>query len=320
MSMTRVDEADAGRMRAAVLGHGGAISVESWPVPEVGPDDVLIEVSHCGVCGTDLHDVVDGWGRPGNVNGHEYSGRSWRVGDEVRHWSIGDLVVGGPSPGCGTCPSCLAGRPAVCLQRNQPGTGRFQGAFAEYVRIPGPGPRRPARSPSACRGAGRAAGRGAPCDHRQPALPRRGCGGLRRRTHRRADHRRPRRTRHAHGHGRRAGRPPPGARGGARRRPHRASRCDLDVPSIAEPMRIVEGAVDVVFECSGRRAAMEGALAQLAPRRHAHDRGGRYGPTALRLEPDPAQRARGDPGRSTTTPGASRRPGAPRVGRAPVER
>ena len=62
-------------MPAAVYRGRGKLEVEDRPVPPVGPEDVLVEVSHCGVCGSDLHFVLEGWGRPGSVGGHEYAGR-----------------------------------------------------------------------------------------------------------------------------------------------------------------------------------------------------------------------------------------------------
>ena len=122
-------------MHAAVYRGPRDVVVEERPVPELGPRDVLLEVSHCGVCGSDLHMFVDGWGAPDSIGGHEYSGRVVAVGDDVRDWSPGDEVVGGPSQRCGECEYCLAGRPQLCTGRNAPGVGEFQGAFANFVRV-----------------------------------------------------------------------------------------------------------------------------------------------------------------------------------------
>jgi len=121
-------------MRAAVYRGQGAMDVEERPVPDVGPHDVLLEVSHCGICGSDLHFVVEGWGQPGSVEGHEWSGRVVAVGDAVTQWKVGDTAVGGPSPRCGKCEACLAGRPSLCATRGTPGAGvHSDGAFAEYI-------------------------------------------------------------------------------------------------------------------------------------------------------------------------------------------
>jgi 2-desacetyl-2-hydroxyethyl bacteriochlorophyllide A dehydrogenase len=124
-------------MRAAVYRGQHDMGVEERPVPDVGPRDVLLEVSHCGICGSDLHFVVEGWGEPGSVEGHEWSGRVVAIGDEVSKWKVGDLAVGGPSPRCGKCEHCLAGRAQLCTERRTPGAGvHNDGAFAEFVRAP----------------------------------------------------------------------------------------------------------------------------------------------------------------------------------------
>ena len=65
-------------MRAAVYHRQGELDLEDRPVPELGPRDVLLEVSHCGICGSDIHFVLEGWGQPGSVEGHEWSGASSR--------------------------------------------------------------------------------------------------------------------------------------------------------------------------------------------------------------------------------------------------
>jgi 2-desacetyl-2-hydroxyethyl bacteriochlorophyllide A dehydrogenase len=126
----------AASMRAAVYRGPHDMVVEERPVPELGPHDVLLEISHCGVCGSDLHFVLEGWGRPGAIEGHEYSGRVAAVGDAVNEWTVGDEVVGGPTPRCGECEFCRAGRPSLCVARSKFGEGdEFQGAFAQYMRV-----------------------------------------------------------------------------------------------------------------------------------------------------------------------------------------
>jgi 2-desacetyl-2-hydroxyethyl bacteriochlorophyllide A dehydrogenase len=122
-------------MRAAVYRGPRDVVVEERPVPELGRHDVLLEVSHCGVCGSDLHMFVDGWGAPNSIGGHEYSGRVVAVGEEVTAWSVGDALVGGPAQRCGECEYCRAGRPQLCTGRSNPGVGDFQGAFADFVRV-----------------------------------------------------------------------------------------------------------------------------------------------------------------------------------------
>jgi (R,R)-butanediol dehydrogenase/meso-butanediol dehydrogenase/diacetyl reductase len=133
-------------MPAAVYKGGHSISIEEVPLPRVGQLQVLLEVSHCGICGTDLHMMMEDWGRPGMVGGHEYSGVVAAVGDSVEGWSPGDPAVGGPGPGCGQCRLCRAGRTHLCTGRDRQGDGSESGAYAAYkvidagslFRIPAP--------------------------------------------------------------------------------------------------------------------------------------------------------------------------------------
>jgi (R,R)-butanediol dehydrogenase / meso-butanediol dehydrogenase / diacetyl reductase len=123
-----------GSMPAAVYRKPGTVSVEEYPVPPLGTDEVLIEVSHCGICGSDLHFVLEGWSAPDIVHGHEFSGRIAAVGSGVETWPVGTEVVGGPSPRCGTCPACRAGLPSQCERRGEV-VGDSQGAFARYIAV-----------------------------------------------------------------------------------------------------------------------------------------------------------------------------------------
>lgn len=119
-------------MPAAVYREKGVLEVAEVETPAVGPHDVLLEVSHCGVCGSDLHMVLEGWGTPGTIEGHEYTGVVAAVGDAVTRWQVGQPVVAGPSRRCGECAACRAGRPSVCLNREEVGTGGHQGAYARF--------------------------------------------------------------------------------------------------------------------------------------------------------------------------------------------
>ena len=124
-------------MPAVVYKGKGELEVEDIPVPSVGPGEVLVEVSHCGVCGSDLHMILDGWGRKGSVEGHEWSGVVVAVGGGVTTWSVGDHIVGGPTPRCGECEPCRKGHPSLCSQRGTPGMGDSdQGAYARYMKTP----------------------------------------------------------------------------------------------------------------------------------------------------------------------------------------
>lgn len=111
------------------------VTVQERPVPEPGSGQVLVEVSHCGICGSDLHMMVEGWGRPGTVEGHEWSGVVAALGDGVDGWAVGDEVVGGPSLRCGRCRRCREGKPSQCEDRGATITEGHDGAFARYTLV-----------------------------------------------------------------------------------------------------------------------------------------------------------------------------------------
>lgn len=110
------------------------------PVPEHGPNDVLIEVHQASICGTDLHiQAWDEWAAAtipiGMVVGHEYMGKVVAIGSEVRGIAVGQRVSGEGHVTCGTCRNCRAGQRHHC--RNTVGVGvNRAGAFGEFVVIP----------------------------------------------------------------------------------------------------------------------------------------------------------------------------------------
>ncbi|MHB8439858.1 MAG: zinc-dependent alcohol dehydrogenase [Acidimicrobiales bacterium] len=123
----------ASTMPAAVYQGRGIVSVEQLPVPTPGPGQVLVEVAYCGICGSDLHLLVEGWGEPGTVAGHEFSGSIVQVGGGVTTWKPGDVVVGGPPPRCGRCRRCRQRLPSQCETRSAIDSAHLGGAFARYV-------------------------------------------------------------------------------------------------------------------------------------------------------------------------------------------
>ena len=120
-------------MPAAVYRRPGELDVTDVAVPELGSHDVLVEVAYCGVCGTDLHMVLDGWGAPDTIFGHEWSGRVAAAGAEARI-NEGAAVVGRGWAECGRCEQCQAGRPGLCSHRPLAGLDDgHSGAFARYL-------------------------------------------------------------------------------------------------------------------------------------------------------------------------------------------
>ena len=116
------------------------IWMQDITAPEVGHNDVLIQVNRSAICGTDIHIFKwDDWARktipvPMAV-GHEFSGRIVDMGVEVRGFSVGDRVSAEGHITCGFCRNCRAGRRHLCMNAIGVGVNR-PGAFAEYISVP----------------------------------------------------------------------------------------------------------------------------------------------------------------------------------------
>ena len=80
-------------MRAAVYKGKQELVVEDLPVPEPGPGEILVKVSHSAICGTDVHAFLYDIAPPGAVMGHEFSGTVAAVGPGVDKWKEGDRVI-----------------------------------------------------------------------------------------------------------------------------------------------------------------------------------------------------------------------------------
>jgi threonine dehydrogenase-like Zn-dependent dehydrogenase len=123
-------------MAVAVYRAPGEVDVEQRPVPRPAPGQVLVEVGHCGICGSDIHLMFEGWGKPGLVGGHEFTGVIRAVGEGVTQWAVGDEIVGGSSPRCGSCRRCREGKPSQCEGRQGTIDSHLDnGAFARYVLV-----------------------------------------------------------------------------------------------------------------------------------------------------------------------------------------
>ena len=128
-------------MRALVKAKAEpGIWMQDVPVPEIGPNDVLIKVRKASICGTDIHIWNwDAWSQKTikvpMVIGHEFMGEIAKLGAEVTGFQVGDRVSGEGHITCGHCRNCRAGKRHLC--RNTVGLGvNRQGCFAEYVSLP----------------------------------------------------------------------------------------------------------------------------------------------------------------------------------------
>jgi 2-desacetyl-2-hydroxyethyl bacteriochlorophyllide A dehydrogenase len=124
-------------MKAVLITEDHKISVIEREVPTIGPDEVLVKPTCCGICGTDLHILRHGFvGTHYPVTpGHEFAGHITAVGKDVRGLKEGDFVAVDPNVTCGTCRWCQMGRPNLCIHLTPIGVGR-PGAAAEFVAVP----------------------------------------------------------------------------------------------------------------------------------------------------------------------------------------
>ncbi|MFD2532618.1 L-threonine 3-dehydrogenase [Gracilimonas halophila] len=116
------------------------IWMEDIPIPEIGPNEVLIKISKTAICGTDLHIYLwDDWAQntipPGLTIGHEYVGHIAKVGSEVTEFKEGERVTCEGHIACGHCRNCRRGRQHICEKTLGVGVN-INGAFAEYLKIP----------------------------------------------------------------------------------------------------------------------------------------------------------------------------------------
>jgi len=129
-------------MKALIKTARGPENLEfkCWPIPEIGDDDILLEVKAAGICGSDLRTRHLGTSenlRPPVVIGHEFAGVVAEVGKNVKDYKIGDRIVSDNTGDlCGVCEQCARGNYLMCTHRKGLGVG-LDGGFTKYVKIPG---------------------------------------------------------------------------------------------------------------------------------------------------------------------------------------
>lgn len=128
-------------MKALVKVSPEHTEVQNVPMPEHGPDDVLIRVRSAALCGTDLH-ILDwnAWAQGAGIKlpcilGHECSGDVEAIGVNVKNCKVGDKVVAETHIPCGTCYQCLNGEQHICNNLKIFGV-HTNGCFAEFAVIP----------------------------------------------------------------------------------------------------------------------------------------------------------------------------------------
>jgi 2-desacetyl-2-hydroxyethyl bacteriochlorophyllide A dehydrogenase len=123
-------------MQAVVFPSPEHVEVQSVPEPACGPDDVIVKVSTCGLCGTDLHisrnEYLSGFPL---IPGHEFVGTVVEAGIDAHAVKVGDRVAVDPNLYCGECDECRRQHNNHCLNWQGVGVTRA-GGFAEYVVVP----------------------------------------------------------------------------------------------------------------------------------------------------------------------------------------
>ena len=121
-------------VRAVRFEAGGAVKLVDVPMPQPGPEDILVQVLAAGVCRTDLHllDEVTRGEREPLIPGHEIAGRVAKVGRDVYSAAVGDRVIVHFEQPCGHCRQCRRNRTNLCENGHSLGFD-VPGGYAEFV-------------------------------------------------------------------------------------------------------------------------------------------------------------------------------------------
>src|SRR5579859_809830 len=126
-------------MQAAVYRGKDDVRLETVPVPEIGPGELLVRIHTCGICGTDLKKISTGSHSAPRIFGHEMAGQVVALGAGVESFAIGDRVMVFHHIPCGECYYCRKKVFAQCPVYKKVGaTAGFEpsgGGFAEYIRV-----------------------------------------------------------------------------------------------------------------------------------------------------------------------------------------
>jgi L-iditol 2-dehydrogenase len=126
-------------MRAVVYRGINDLRLETVPVPEIGPGELLVRIATCGVCGTDLKKIHLGSHSAPRIFGHEMAGTIVDVGEGVTSFAIGERVMVFHHIPCGHCYYCRKQTFAQCSTYKKVGaTAGFEpsgGGFSEYIRV-----------------------------------------------------------------------------------------------------------------------------------------------------------------------------------------
>jgi threonine dehydrogenase-like Zn-dependent dehydrogenase len=125
-------------MKAAIFEGKGKIEVREVPDPVIqNPDEAIVKVTYCCICGSDLWPYRGLEPRDsGSRIGHEFMGIVEAIGDNVKNVKVGDLVIAPFVVSDGTCQECLVGETRFCRHGRFWGTGGYDAGQGEKVRMP----------------------------------------------------------------------------------------------------------------------------------------------------------------------------------------
>src|ERR1051325_3527014 len=106
-------------MKVLLLSKPAYLEMAEIATPSPGPDDVLVRVAACGICGSDIHGYDGSSGRrvPPIIMGHEAAGTIAEVGSGVNRFHVGDRVTFDSTISCGDCDACRQGNVNLCAHR-----------------------------------------------------------------------------------------------------------------------------------------------------------------------------------------------------------
>lgn len=120
-------------MLIAVYHNNKDIRIQDIPRPKIEPEEILVKVMACGICGSDVME----WYRipkAPRVLGHEATGTIVKTGEKVTTYLIGDRVFISHHVSCNKCRYCLKGHHTACETLHT--TNYYPGGFSQYIRVP----------------------------------------------------------------------------------------------------------------------------------------------------------------------------------------
>ena len=127
-------------MFAALITGKGTVEMVEFADPTPAPKGVVVDISFCGICGTDIHAYQSGKPYHPAICGHEWAGVVSAKGAEVKSFTEGDRVIVATAPACGSCEACRAGQADRCQVAFLSMIGRdplapAHGGFAQRIPV-----------------------------------------------------------------------------------------------------------------------------------------------------------------------------------------